>query len=672
MLGDVAVAVHPDDARYADLVGKLVNLPLMDYSIPIIADAYCDPEKGSGAVKITPAHDFNDFAVSQRHEELAHRLILDQQGRISLKEIWSEAPNPFLRDLDGMDRFDARRAIVAELDRLGLLEKIEPHVHQVPHGDRSGVPIEPLRTEQWFVRAKELAERAKDAVKQGETVFVPKQWENTFFAWMDDIQPWCISRQLWWGHRIPAWYAEDGTVFVARSEAEAREKAREKYHRYVALRQDEDVLDTWFSSALWPFSTLGWPEATPELARHYPTDVLVTGFDIIFFWVARMMMMGLHCMGEVPFRTVYIHGLVRDERGQKMSKSKGNVIDPLVLIDRYGTDALRFAICALAGPGRDIKLGEARVESARAFVTKLWNAARFCEMNGIAPVAGFAPGDALHVLNRGILDAANTAIAEATAALEAYRFDDYASVCHKFVWGVFCDGYLEFLKSELEGEHAAEVRATAAHVLGVILRLLHPVMPFVTEELWGHFGYGARGSLIGAEWPNRADVWESDRARGTTEFAIRLISEIRSVRAALDVPAGAVIPCGFSQEDFNLAAIGTQKLFFNLQIERLAKVSFQEGVVIDPSLRGAVPVRITENVVVVLLLDGVIDLTEKRILLQRKYEKEARNVQQLMTKEASGDFLARAPQDIQEEHRRRLYAAALRMEEYHRLLERIS
>ncbi|HEY3849184.1 MAG TPA: valine--tRNA ligase, partial [Acetobacteraceae bacterium] len=499
MLGDTAVAVHPDDARYRDLVGRFVFLPLVGRKIPIVADAYSDPEKGTGAVKITPAHDFNDFDVGRRHD-LPMPTILDREGRVTLPEIEDAlaavdgvADPAFVRALDGKDRFTARRAIVAELERLGLLEKTEQHTLQVPHGDRGGVPIEPRLTTQWYANAEVLAKPAIEAVETGRTQFVPKQWENTFFAWMRDIQPWCISRQLWWGHRIPAWYGPDETVFVAHSEAEAQAEADAHYgHAGETLAQDEDVLDTWFSSGLWPFSTLGWPDRTPELERYYPGDVLVTAFDIIFFWVARMMMQGVHMMGDVPFRTVYIHGLVRDERGQKMSKSKGNVIDPLELIDRFGADALRFTICALTGPGRDVKLGASRVQDYRSFVTKLWNAARFCEMHGIAPDASFVPANATLPLTRWILDAANRAIQEADAALEAYRLDEYAATCYRFTWNTFCDWFLELAKPVLEGEleGATELRAVAAHVLGVLLRLLHPAIPFVTEELWDHFGYG--------------------------------------------------------------------------------------------------------------------------------------------------------------------------------------
>ena len=396
MLGDTGVAVHPEDARYADLVGKSVRLPLVGRLIPIVADEYADPEIGSGAVKITPAHDFNDFEVGRRHG-LALINIFDADARMN-----DAVPEPYR----GLDRFAARDKVVADLEAAGLLEKVADHTLMVPHHDRSGVVIEPWLTDQWFCDARVLAKPAIAAVEDGQTRFVPRQWENTFFEWMRNIQPWCISRQLWWGHQIPAWYGPDGAVFVAESEAEAVAEAEAKYGRPVELRRDEDVLDTWFSSALWPFSTLGWPEETRELARYYPGDVLVTGFDIIFFWVARMMMMGLHFMGDVPFRTVYIHALVRDERGQKMSKSRGNIIDPLELIDRYGCDALRFTLAALAAPGRDIKLAESRVEGYRNFATKLWNAARYAEMNGCAPVDGFSPAAARLTVNRWIATAA--------------------------------------------------------------------------------------------------------------------------------------------------------------------------------------------------------------------------------------------------------------------------
>ena len=393
MLGDTAVAVNPEDERYRDLVGKACVLPLVGRVIPIVGDAYADPEQGSGAVKITPAHDFNDFEVGKRHD-LPMINIFDESAHIN-----ENVPAAYR----GLDRFEARKRVVADIEAAGLLEKIEDHLHTVPYGDRGGVPIEPWLTDQWYVDAAELAKPAIAAVEEGRTRFVPEHWAKTYFEWMRNIQPWCVSRQLWWGHQIPAWYGPDGEIFVAMSEAEAQAAADAQYGRATPLRRDPDVLDTWFSSALWPFSTLGWPDETPELARYYPTDVLVTGFDIIFFWVARMMMMGLHFMEDVPFHTVYIHALVRDEKGQKMSKSKGNVIDPLDLIDKYGADALRFTLSALAAHGRDIRLAESRVEGYRNFATKLWNAARFCEMNGCVSRPGFDPASPKEPVNRWIV-----------------------------------------------------------------------------------------------------------------------------------------------------------------------------------------------------------------------------------------------------------------------------
>ena len=651
MLGDVAVAVHPDDARYADLVGRHVILPLTGRRLPIIADSYSDPEKGSGAVKITPAHDFNDFAVGQRHG-LPMPSVLDREGRITLAEIGGD--DPFLRSLDGQDRFTARKAIVAELERLGLVERIEPHVHQVPHGDRSGVPIEPLLTTQWYCNAGELAKPAIAAVEQGRTRFVQAQWENTFFAWMRDIQPWCISRQLWWGHRIPAWFGPDGHLFVAHDEAEAQEAARAHYGRDEALAQDEDVLDTWFSSALWPFSTLGWPEQTPELARYYPGDVLVTGFDIIFFWVARMMMMGLHFQRDVPFREVYIHGLVRDERGQKMSKSKGNVIDPLELMDAYGADALRFTVCALTGPGRDIKLGRATVENYRSFVTKLWNAARFCEMNGVAPLPGFDPASARSPLCRWVLDAANEAVAEATAALEAYRFDDYAASCYRMTWNNFCDWFLEFAKPVLNGPDGPakdEVRATAAHVLGVLLRLLHPAMPFVTEHLWDHFGYGSDCSLIRAQWPTPAPVQAPEAARAELDWVVRLIGEVRAVRAEMNVAPSALAPILLRDaRPETLARAQT----WSEAIRRMGRANE-----VGP-LRGELPPGSAQAVVdeatVVLPLAGIIDLAAERARLEKDRAKALGEAEKVARKLGNAEFVQRAKPEIVEENRERLTA----------------
>nr|WP_294520933.1 valine--tRNA ligase [uncultured Rhodopila sp.] len=656
MLGDTAVAVHPDHPVYGTLIGKRAILPLVGRSIPIVSDTYADPEKGTGAVKITPAHDFNDFEVGRRHD-LPMPSVLDRQANITLEEIedvlTTAADTTFVRSLAGQSRFAARSAIVAELERLELLEKIEPHVNQVPHGDRGGVPVEPFLTTQWYCNAGVLAKPAIEAVETGKTVFVPKQWENTFFAWMRDIQPWCISRQLWWGHRIPAWYGPDGSVFVAKDAADAAVQARAAYGRDEELVQDEDVLDTWFSSALWPFSTLGWPEQTKEVARYYPGDVLVTGFDIIFFWVARMMMMGLHMMGDVPFRTVYIHGLVRDEKGQKMSKSRGNVIDPLELIDSFGADALRFTICSLTGPGRDVKLGASRVQDYRGFVTKLWNAARFCEMNGMRPDPAFDPAAAKLPLSRWLLDTANGAVAEATAALEVYRFDEYAAAGYRFVWNNFCDWFLELAKPLLtEGADpadAAEIRAVGAHVLGLILRLLHPSIPFVTEELWDRFGYGEPCSLIGAAWPDAVPVTEAAAARAELDWVIRLISEVRSVRAEMNVPPSK--PSPVLLRDAPAVVLARVDRWIEA-IRRLARASDVQVLTGDVPKGSAQAVL--DETTIVLPLEGLIDIAVERTRLAKDRDKLVIEAKKMRQKLDNPEFVSRAKEEVVAENRERL------------------
>ncbi len=677
MLGDTAVAVHPDHPVYRGLIGKRAILPLVGRPIPIVGDRYADPEKGTGAVKITPAHDFNDFEVGRRHD-LPMPSVLDRQAMVTLVEIedmLADVPGvsdaAFIRSLAGQSRFAARAAIVSELQRIALLDKIEPHVNQVPHGDRGGVPLEPLLTTQWYCNAGVLAKPAIEAVESGKTVFYPRQWENTFFAWMRDIQPWCISRQLWWGHRIPAWYGPDGTVFVAKDAAAAAAQACDHYGHDESLAQDEDVLDTWFSSALWPFSTLGWPQQTKEVDRYYPGDVLVTGFDIIFFWVARMMMLGLHMMGEVPFRIVYIHGLVRDEKGQKMSKSRGNVIDPLELINSYGADALRFTICALTGPGRDVKLGAARVESYRGFVTKLWNAARFCELNRMRPDADFDPSRVGLPLARWLLDSANTAIGEATAALEAYRFDEYAAIAYRFVWNTFCDWFLEFAKPLLaDGVHAgdaAEIRAVGAHVLGLILRLLHPVTPFVTEELWDRFDYGASYSLIGTAWPQPVAVPEAAEARVELDWVVRLIGLIRSVRNEMNVPPSRPSPVllrGASAEMLGRVDRWTDA------IRRLARATD-----VLP-LHGNVPNNsaqaVLDETTIVLPLEGLIDIAAERARLVKERDKLSIEAEKISQKLGNSDFVSRAPEVVVAENRDRLEAARSEVARLQAALDRLA
>ncbi|WP_341907635.1 valine--tRNA ligase [Sandarakinorhabdus limnophila] len=529
MLGDTAVAVGADDPRYASVIGKHVLLPITGRRIPIIADEHADPELGSGAVKITPAHDFNDWQVYERNKAIGWINILDAEARIC-------SADGVPADYVGLTREDARKKVVADLEALELIERIEQKTIQMPYGDRSGVVIEPWLTDQWYVNAAELAKDALSAVHDGRTQFVPKTWEKTYFNWMENIQPWCVSRQLWWGHRIPAWYTPDGSVFVAETEAEAQAQAGD-----AVLTRDEDVLDTWFSSALWPFGTLGWPEQTTDLARHYPGDVLVTGFDIIFFWVARMMMQGLHFMEDVPFRTVYCHGLVRDAKGQKMSKSKGNTVDPLVLIDQYGADALRFTLTAMETQGRDIKLSESRIEGYRNFATKLWNAARFAQSNGIGGSVSPLPPAASQPVNRWIIGEVRATARMLEQAIADFRFDAYADAIYKLVWSRFCDWYLELIKPLLsEGADeaiAAETRAVAGWALDQILVMLHPVMPFLTEELWRRLA--ERDDLILAQWVATDAIPEDAAASADIDWLIGLISEVRSARTEVNVPPSA-------------------------------------------------------------------------------------------------------------------------------------
>jgi valyl-tRNA synthetase len=640
MLGDTGVAVHPGDPRFADLVGKSVRLPLTDRVIPIVADEHADPETGSGAVKITPAHDFDDFEVGRRHG-LALINIFDQDARLT---------DAVPADYRGLDRFAAREKVVADLAAAGLLEKIEDHTLMVPHHDRSGVVIEPWLTDQWYCDAQVLAAPALGAVEDGRTRFVPRQWENTFFDWMRKIQPWCISRQLWWGHQIPAWYGPDGAVFVAESEEEVRQETAEKYGQQVELHRDPDVLDTWFSSALWPFSTLGWPEPTGELARYYPTDVLVTGFDIIFFWVARMMMMGLHFMGDVPFRTVYIHALVRDARGQKMSKSRGNIIDPLELIDRYGCDALRFTLAALAAPGRDIKLSESRVEGYRNFATKLWNAARYAQMNGCALISEFAPADCRLTVNRWIVASASDCAAAVTAALEAYRFDEAASRLYHFIWGTFCDWYIEFTKPILQGEDAAgrtETQATTAWILGRIVHLLHPIMPFITEEVWEHLAGDPAGMLITAPWPGFPPDSLDPEASAEMEWVVHAISAIRALRSEMNVPPGVRVPLLIKDAE-PLAARRIER--HREHFIRLARVERFEPVEAVPP--GGVQ-AVVEDATLILSLGEVVDLTRERERLGKEIGKLDAELARIAAKLDNPNFLAKAKAEVVEEQRER-------------------
>lgn len=787
MLGDTAVAVHPDDERYKKWVEEKRNviLPLVGRRIPIIADEYSDPEKGSGAVKITPAHDFNDFEVGKRHN-LPQISVLDSSAKISIElnlDFWrntkfsdrydgaegvigelgsfqndegeyrryktEDIELEELRNLDGFDRFDARKSIVSTLDSLGLLERIEPHKHMVPHGDRSGVVVEPYLTDQWYVDAATLAQPAINAVRSGKTEFVPKNWEKTYFDWMENIQPWCISRQLWWGHQIPAWYGhakrgdtniffvkgQRAKLFVAENEGEAAKLASVYYGKpvkiadnafsyvfddkklapiefsveggiqfrtedfvEVPIERDQDVLDTWFSSALWPFSTLGWPDDTTDVERYYPTDVLVTGFDIIFFWVARMMMMGLHFRKEVPFRDVYIHRLVRDEKGAKMSKSKGNVIDPLGVIDDYGADALRFALARAAAQGHDIKLSPQLVETNRNFATKLWNACRFAEMNDCVLPTGFDPAGAKETLNRWIAHETARATGEVTEAIETYRFNDAANAAYRFVWNVYCDWYLELAKPVLMGEEGAaktETRAMVAWARDEILKLLHPFMPFITEELWAVTAASSSRSLLAlALWPSHKGL-NDDVAADEIGWLIDFVNAIRSVRAELNITEKfPVFIQASSEQTFERVKRWRDAL---LRLGRLADISAAHDVqrswwknalryfyyawwapndywrwrtVKIPALRGAVQI-IVRGETVFLPLAGVIDLSAEQARLDKELAKAEADIKRVDAKLGNEKFVANAPEDIVEEEKEKREAAAARKAKILEALERL-
>jgi len=642
MLGDGAVAVNPDDERYQHLIGKMAILPLSNRPIPIVADEYAKMDKGSGAVKITPAHDFNDFEVGRRHGLPLINLMTATASMESIPEI----PEKY----QGLDRYDARRQILADLDAQGLVEREEIVENVVPHGDRSGVVIEPWLMDQWYVNAEELAKPAIKAVEEGRTKFVPERWNKTYFEWMRNIQPWCISRQLWWGHRIPAWYGPDGQVFVEANEADAIDAAAKHYGKTVPLTRDEDVLDTWFSSGLWPFSTLGWPDQTAELKRYYPGDVLVTGFDIIFFWVARMMMMGMHFMdGEVPFREVYIHALVRDEKGQKMSKSKGNVLDPLELIDQYGADSLRFTLAAMAAQGRDIKMSTTRLEGYRNFTTKIWNACRFLQMNGCTRSASIDLRTVNEPINKWIVSEYSDAIEKTTKAIELYRFNEAADALYHFIWNSYCNWYVELIKPSLNDDNAsaaAETRATASTILAGTLRLLHPFMPFLTEELNREI-FASDDLLIGASWPAPLGADEGD-AVSELRFVIQLITEIRYIRAEMNVPLSAkpVLNIRGSTE-LQQRAIDNQQAAL-LRLARLDGITIVDSFV-NGSARGSV-----DGMEIGLPLADILDLTAEAARLNKEIASVTGEIEKIAKKLDNPGFIAKAPEDVVAENRRRL------------------
>ena len=630
MLADMAVAVNPTDERYSEMVGRMIRLPITGREIPIVADEHADPELGSGAVKITPGHDFNDFEVGKRTGIEARDMLnmLDAKGMIV---DCGGVPD----SLVGLDRFAARERIVAMLAADGALERVEDRVIQTPYGDRSGVVIEPWLTDQWYVDAATLAKPAIEAVRDGRIRIVPKTWEKTFFNWMENIQPWCVSRQLWWGHRIPAWYADDGRIIVAQGEDEARREAGEG----VVLRQDEDVLDTWFSSALWPFATLGWPdEADPSLGGRYPNDVLISGFDILFFWDARMMMQGLHFMDEVPFRTLYLHGLVRAADGSKMSKSKGNTVDPLGLIDRYGADALRFFMAATESQGRDIKMDERRVEGYRNFATKLWNASRFAQANGIGGSNTLEPPVAGQAVNKWIVAETVRTVQGVDLALADYRFDAAANTIYQFVWSRFCDWYLELIKGQID----AETKAVAGWVLDQILVLLHPFMPFVTEELW--HGVAARDhDLIVGRWPQPDSRALDPEAEAEIDWLIRLVGEIRAARTELSVPPGARLPLYVRDAGARtMARLDRQSGV----LARLARVDYRQE-----EVQGGAAQVVVDEATFVLPLEGVIDLAAERARLAKAVTAVEKERDALATRLGNASFIERAKPEAVEKAR---------------------
>jgi valyl-tRNA synthetase len=746
MLGDTAVAVHPENQRIRHLIGRHVILPLVGRRIPIIADEYADPEKGSGAVKVTPAHDFNDFEVGRRHN-LPEISVLDQEGHLALVDNEDylrglpEGSYRLAEELHGIERFAARKRILARLEDFGFLEKIEPNTHMVPHGDRSGVVIEPFLTDQWYVDANTLAQPAISAVRSGATSFVPRNWEKTYFEWMENIQPWCISRQLWWGHQIPAWYGPDGKVFVAETEEEAvgnalgyyaeqevitpeqgHEMALDPAKREGFITRDEDVLDTWFSSALWPFSTLGWPDDDTDVKRYYPTDVLVTGFDIIFFWVARMMMMGLHFMKEVPFSTVYIHRLVRDEKGAKMSKSKGNVIDPLGVIDQYGADALRFTLARAAAQGHDIKLGPQHVEINRNFATKLWNAARFVDFNGAERVRGFDPETNTEMINRWIVRETARAVRDVTAAISNYQFNEAAEVAYRFVWDVYCDWYVELSKPVLTGPDGAqkdETRATAAWTLDQILKLLHPFIPFITEELWrltGEKGPAREQPLALSMWPELHQFEESIGANEpTADIVVQAVSEARAIRTELSISAKNTASIELKNfNDANTAALAStissmaRLLTTTVQLVDVTgrmiearppirsisvtapsegglesvSVPIPSGIAFasdSPSVASTAPSFIQSEIKVrspiqegmITITVPAFDIAKERDRLSKEIVKADADIKRVDAKLGNEKFVANAPEAIVEEEKEKREAAVARKEKILEALERL-
>jgi valyl-tRNA synthetase len=666
MLADMAVAVSPGDPRYSAMVGRKVRLPITGREIPIIEDEHADPELGSGAVKITPGHDFNDFEVGKRAGFKPAEMLnmLDGEARIV-----QTADGLIPDELIGLDRFAARDRVVQLIDAAGLLEKVEDRTIQTPFGDRSGVVIEPWLTDQWYVDAATLAQPAIEAVRSGAIKIVPKTWEKTWFNWMENIQPWCVSRQLWWGHRIPAWFDEEGRCYVAEDEAGALALAGDG----TVLHQDPDVLDTWFSSALWPFATLGWPdpdaplpqaggvgggpaadipkvdapapdpsrrrEGNSLLSRHYPNDVLISGFDILFFWDARMAMQGLHFMGEVPWKTLYLHGLVRAADGQKMSKSKGNTVDPLGLIDQYGADALRFFMAAMESQGRDIKMDQSRVEGYRNFATKLWNAARFCQANGIGASETLAAPPARLAVNRWIIGETVETLERLNQAFDELRFDGMADAIYHFAWGTFCDWYLELIKGQID----EETRIVAGWVFDQILVMLHPFMPFITEELW--HAMGARNyDLILAKWPSPRTSVDAEAGR-EVNWLIRLVTEVRAARNEAGIAPGAKLDAHVRDPSPETLAR------LERQMPAIARLARLERISPDPAPTGGALQIVVEEATFVLPLAGVIDLDAERARIGKAIESLSKERDSLAARLGNPAFVEKAKPEAVEKAR---------------------
>jgi len=640
MLGDTCVAVHPSDKRYAKLIGKKVLLPIVKREIEIVADEYADPEKGTGAVKITPAHDFNDFQVGKRHN-MDSINIMNNNGTLN-----ENTPIKY----QGLSMLEAREKIVKEMDLLGLLESIEETIHMVPYGDRSETIIEPYLTDQWFVDAKKLSIPAIKAVKNGETKFVPKSWENTFFEWMNNIEPWCISRQLWWGHRIPAWHGPDGHIFVEKSEKIAKEKALEKYGKYEKLHRDPDVLDTWFSSGLWPFSTLGWPNKSPELDKYYPGDILITGFDIIFFWVARMMMMGIHFMKKTPFKEVYVHALVRDSKGNKMSKSKGNVVDPLILMDKYGTDSIRFTLTALATQGRDIKLAEDRIVGYRNFITKITNASRFIEINKCVYDKSFDLKLVKMPVSNWILNLLYKTADNVAKDIESYRFNEAANKIYQFVWHNFCDWYLEIVKPILSNEknlHNTEVKNITSYVFSRILIILHPIIPFNTEYLYSNI-HKFGDILAITKWPNEeTDNIELISNNIEIEWVIKFISEIRSLRSMLNIPSKSLINIYYNslEKDYTDYLENNKEVLF-----RISKIG--DIIHTQEEIKNSAQILV-DNATFQVALKGIINIEVELNRLNRDLNKLKNDISIIDNKLSNKNFINKAPKEVIKEQNSR-------------------